>query len=281
VARSSHLMWAPHDTGPRYMHIGRRNLRELKQLLLERNAYRAIPRLFEVHRRPLRVILEEAFSFSSYPWNVVLRTPVGDAKVCLHSAADLSTANLVFCRQDYHMPPRAKVVVDVGSNIGLSSVYWLTRHTESYVHCFEPAPVTYQRMLENLLPYQGRFTANHVAVSDFDGVASFGISPCGVNSSLDLPQHRAVGFVNVRVVHINGVLEGVIRQHGRIDVLKLDSEGHEFRSLLAISPEFWKRIRCVNVGCHDNAKAIPAGFKRSVVGSAERYCAAVWDPRQD
>jgi FkbM family methyltransferase len=255
------------------MRIGRRNLKELKQLLLERSAYAAIPRIFGVHRRPLRVIFEEAFSFSSYPWNVALRTPIGDARVCLHSAADLSTANLVFCRQDYYMPAGAKVVVDVGSNIGLSSVYWLTRHTGSYVHCFEPAPVTYQRLLENLLPYQGRFTALPLAVSDFEGMAPFGISSCGVNSSLDLPEHRAVEFVNVRVVHINDVLEGAMRQHGRIDVLKLDSEGHEFRSLLAISPEFWKRIACVNVGCHDNAKAIPAGFKRSMVGSAERYCA--------
>jgi FkbM family methyltransferase len=256
------------------MRIGRRNLKELKQLLLERSAYAAIPRMFGVHRRPLRVIFEEAFSFSSYPWNVVLRTPIGDARVCLHSAADLSTANLVFCRQDYYMPAGAKVVVDVGSNIGLSSLYWLTRDTQSYVHCFEPAPVTFLRLMENLLPYQGRFSALPVAVSDFDGMASFGISPCGVDSSLDLPQHRAVEFVSVRVVHINDVLEGAMRQHGRIDVLKLDSEGHEFRSLLAISPEFWKRIVCVNVGCHDNAKAIPAGFERSMVGSAERYCAS-------
>jgi FkbM family methyltransferase len=169
------------------------------------------------------------------------------------------------------MPPAARVVVDIGSNIGLSSLYWLTRTRDSYVYCYEPAPPSYERLLQNLQPFAGRFTPHHVAVSDFRGIARFGMEPSGVNSSLE-PKKRAVEFVDCRVLHINDALEAAMVQHGRVDVLKLDSEDHEFRSLVAIAPDFWDRIGCVNVGCHGNSAAIPPGFRRSIVGSAERFC---------
>jgi FkbM family methyltransferase len=250
--------------------VGRRNLREVWQLLLEGSAYRAIPRIFAVHHQPLRVILEELFAPGSYPWTVTLRTPTGDVRVALYSAADLSTANLVFCRQDYYLPPGTKVVVDIGANIGLSSLYWLTRHPEIQVVCYEPAPVSYRRLSTNLAPYGGRVTLHNVAVSDFRGTAPFGMEPSGVNSSLVI-RRRATEVTEVRVIPINDALEVVCGRYGQVDVLKLDNEGHEFRTLSAIAPEFWPRIRCVNVGCHDNRAAVPRDFRMSRVGSAERF----------
>jgi FkbM family methyltransferase len=252
------------------MKVGRRNLREVRQLLLEGSAYRAIPGLFQVHYRPFRVICEEVFSLHRYPWTLTLKTPTGDLQVCLHSSADLSTANLVFCRGDYYLPDDSRVIVDIGSNIGLTSLYWLTRHSETQVYCYEPAPRTYQRLLNNLAPYAGRFTPHQLAVSDFRGPARFGIDSSGVNSSLEM-RKRAVEFTDVKVVHINDALEPVVSKHGRVDVLKLDNEGHEFRTLTAIAPEFWPRIGCVNVGCHDNEAAVPKGFQKTTVGSAERF----------
>jgi FkbM family methyltransferase len=250
--------------------IGRRNLRQVKQLLVKGNPYRAIPRIFQVHHQPLRVIFEELFSLGTYPWTLRLRTPTGDVQARVYSGADLSTANLVFCRQDYHMPAGARVVVDVGSNIGLSSLYWLTRTTDVHVHCYEPAPTSYQRLLENLEPYGDRFTPHNVAVSDFRGTARLWMDPTGVKSSLD-HRERVVEPVAVEVLHVNDILESVVSRHGQVDMLKLDNEGHEFRTLTAIAPEFWERITCVNVGCHDNRAAVPPEFHMTRVGSAERF----------
>jgi FkbM family methyltransferase len=250
--------------------VGRRNLREVKQLLFETSAYTAIPRLFLVHPNPFRVILEEAFALTPYPWTLTLKTPAGNIRARLYSAADLSTANLVFCRRDYHIPKNARAIVDIGSNIGLSTLYWLTRSPLTHVYCYEPAPKSYQRLLDNLSPYAGRFTPHEAAVSDFRGSARFGMEPSGVHSSLEI-RKRAVEFTDVEVVHINDVLESVLSRDNRVDVLKLDNEGHEFRTLRAIAPEFWRRIRCVNVGCHNNREAVPLAFQKSRVGSAERF----------
>jgi hypothetical protein len=95
-----------------------------------------------------------------------------------------------------------------------------------------------------------------------------GIEPSGVNSSLELKSSTAV---NCQVIHINEVLGPILERHDRIDVLKIDSEGHEFRTLEAIKPEYWQRIRCVNIGCHGAAGYVPKEFRYSRVASAERF----------
>jgi len=214
-------------------------------------------------------MFEDVFSLGTYPRALTIKTPSGGATVQLFSDADLSTLDLIFCRRDYHLPRNTRVVVDIGSNIGLSTLFWLTQNADSQVYCYEPSPVSYERLTNNLDPYKGRFQARREAVSDFRGSATLGIEPSGVNSSLD---RTSSDSVPCQVVHINEVLEPVITRHGEIDVLKLDSEGHEYRTLKAIAPEYWKHIRCINVGCTGNSEFVPKDFQFSRVGSAERFC---------
>jgi FkbM family methyltransferase len=253
------------------MRIGKRSLAEFGRRLLDRNNYKAIPRFFEVHDRPARVLFEEILSLGSYPRTLAIKTPSGPVDVELFSPADLSTLNLIFCRQDYYLPDDTRVVVDVGSNIGLSALYWLTRNNESFVYCYEPAPTSHDRLVANLRPFKDRFVARREAVSNFSGEARFGLETSGVYSSLDLNSSQ---HVTCQVLHINEVLEPVIRRHGQVDVLKIDSEGHELRTLEAVAPEFWKRIRCINVDCTGGSQFIPPEFHRSRVASAERF----WRP---
>jgi FkbM family methyltransferase len=250
------------------MRIGRRTPGEFVGRLLDGNNYKSVPRFFAVHRRPIRTVVEEVFSLGHYPRRMTINTPTGAVNVQLFSAADLSTLNLIFCRQDYYTPEQTRIVVDVGSNIGLSALYWLTRNDASYVYCYEPSPISRARLVENLKPFQGRFTAHSEAVSDFCGRAELGLEASGVLSSLDLKSDVSVPC---RVVHINDVLGPVIEQHGQVDVLKIDSEGHEVRTLQAIASQYWEHIRCVNVDIKGASRYIPKGFHHSSVASAERF----------
>lgn len=250
------------------MRIGRRRLRAFRKRLFDGSNYRAIPRFFGVHHHPIRMLFEDVFSLGHYPRTIAIKTPIGPVNVQLFSAADLATLDLVFCRRDYYLPENTKVVVDIGSNIGLSTLFWLTRNREAYVYCHEPSPVSYDRLVANLQLFQGRFSARREAVSDFRGTATLGIEPSGVNSSLELKSNNAVAC---QVVHINEILRAVVGQHGQIDVLKIDSEGHERRTLEAIAPEYWAHIRCVNIGCHGSGESVPKDFQYSKVASAERF----------
>lgn len=250
------------------MKIGKRSIGDFGRRLLDRNNYKAIPRFLEVHHRPFRVMLEEILSLGGYPRTIAIKTPTGPVEVELFSAADLSTLNLIFCRQDYYVPENARVVVDVGSNIGLSALFWLTRDNRSFVYCYEPAPISYDRLTANLRNFKHRIEARREAVSNFSGLAQLGLEPSGVYSSLDLSSTQSV---DCRVVHINDILGPVIERHGQVDVLKLDSEGHELRTLEAIAPDYWKHIRCINVDCRGASQFVPRDFRRDHVASAERF----------
>ena len=250
------------------MNIGKRSFSVFLNRLRNVHNYRAISGFIKTHPRPVRAIVEEVFSMGHYPRTAEVRTPTGRCEVRLFSPADLSTLNIIFCRQDYYTPDGLRIVVDIGSNIGLSALYWLTRNHESIVYCYEPSPISYQRLLSNLSSYGRRVIPHRTAVSDFSGMAQLGLEESGVYSSLDL---RTANHVDCEVVHINDVLETVLSKHGQIDVLKIDSEGHELRTIMAIHPEFWKSIRCLNTDCKGASQFVPREFRYSSVSSAERF----------
>jgi FkbM family methyltransferase len=248
--------------------IGRRDFSEFARRTMDPNNFLAFARMFAVHHRPVRILFEEVFSKGLYPRTVTLKTPTGPLNLMLYSPADMSTLNLIFCRRDYFVPPETKVIVDIGSNIGLSSLFWLTRNDISFVYCYEPSPISFQRLTQNLQAYRNRVSISSHAVSNFTGIVKFGLEPSGVYSSLDLVSENSV---ECEVIHINKILGDVIQKHGAIDVLKIDSEGHEIRTLEAIEPGYWKHIRSINVDVRDAVSVVPKEFHHSHHSSAERF----------
>jgi FkbM family methyltransferase len=252
------------------MRIGRRSIPEFTQRLLDVNNFKAIPAFFRTYDAPVQAILSEVLSLQNYPRHVNLKTPIGKQRIELFSAADFSTLNLIFVRKDYYTPAEMKTVVDIGSNIGLSTFYWLTRNPSCFVYCYEPSPISYHRLLSNLGPWQGRFAAFQAAVSNFKGKVPFYIESSGVYSSLDSLQDGQTS-IECDCLHINDVLETILNARSHIDVLKIDSEGHELRTLAAIDLSFWKHISCINTDAKGAGEYIPKIFTYDRVSSAERF----------
>jgi FkbM family methyltransferase len=250
------------------MRIGKRNPSAFIQRIIDIESYRSVNRFFKVYDSPVKALTSEILSLGEYPCKKVIKTPIGKQTVNLYSISDFSTLNLVFCRQDYFVPQQFKTVVDIGSNIGLSSLYWLTRNSDSYVYCYEPSPISMERLLGNLTAFQGRYKASPAAVSNFNGTAELGIEESGVYSSLDLVSANSV---TCECRHINDVLEEALTERGQIDILKVDSEGHELRTIEAIDRSFWPYISCVNTDARGCGAFIPGEFKSTIVSSAERF----------
>ena len=97
-----------------------------------------------------------------------------------------------------------------------------------------------------------------VAVADFDGEATFGIEETGRYGGLgmDLPD-----TTTVRCRHINAVLEEVLASAQRIDVLKIDVEGHEATLVAAIRADLLARIELIYAETVDVEIRTPAGFE--------------------
>ena len=49
--------------------------------------------------------------------------------------------------------------------------------------------------------------------------------------------------IDVRVEHINTVLDQAVSRHGAIDLLKVDTEGSELRTVMAIEPALLAHVR--------------------------------------
>jgi FkbM family methyltransferase len=160
-----------------------------------------------------------------------VRTPAGVVAPTVYSHHDVITVSEVFCRGDYRLPAGARVVVDIGSNIGISALYFLTRSATLRVHLYEPDPRNAARLRANLEAFAGRWTLHEEAVADRGGVVSFGREDTGRYGGIGV---AAAEQIKVRCRHVNDVLGPVLASHGRIDLLKIDTEGLENRTVAAI-----------------------------------------------
>ena len=92
-----------------------------------------------------------------YPYACRVRTPAGIVAPTLFSRDDMWTVNEVFCRQDYGADASSRAVVDVGSNIGISALYFLTRNPTAASGSTSRCPRNVERLRRNLAGYEDRY----------------------------------------------------------------------------------------------------------------------------
>ncbi len=204
--------------------------------------YAAVMRGLRCYPRPADAIGRYLFGRGAYPHDVAVRTPEGKIAIRLYSAHDMITVNEVFARRDYACPPATRTVVDIGSNIGISALYFLTRGPAVRCILYEPDPRNVARLRENLHGREDRYELHEAAVADRAGDLEFGVETFGRYGGLGAQTGETI---TVACRHINGVLEDVLAGTDVIDVLKIDTEGAERATLAAIRPDLLSRVRRV------------------------------------
>lgn len=229
--------------------------------LVEPSNYLALAQAAVVYEQPVRAVARYFFGYDTYPRSVRLRTPLGPMPVTLFGGHDAVTVHEVFCRHDYRVTPIPRTVVDLGSNIGISALYFLTRSPSTYCFLYEPDPRNIEKLLSNLSTFKDRFSLYPSAVADREGVLPFSRESTGRYGSLDpAPWVRTVGeTVEVQVEHVNDVLDRALSKTGVIDLLKIDTEGSELATIRAIDPALRTRIRHMVIEWRDH-KIVLDGF---------------------
>ena len=222
--------------------LGERSLRSIGRGIMRPANYRAMLSVAKVSPEPAtfarRYLVNDR---SDYPARCPLRTPAGVVRPTVYSHWDIVTANEIFCRGDYLLPPDCRVVVDLGANIGISAIYFLTRDPGVCVHAFEPDPRNVERLYANLAPFAGRWTIYDHAVGDQDATLAFGRDGWS-------GRHGAIGFehgeqIQVWCRHVNDVLRDVLAVEGRMDFLKIDIEGLEHATVAAIDSSLVRELK--------------------------------------
>jgi FkbM family methyltransferase len=144
------------------------------------------------------------------------------------------------------------VVVDIGANIGLFSVYAATR-TQNAVYAFEPSPGNFETFkqniranrLSNVIPFQ-------VAVSNVSGIEQFFDSTrdpvsCTLKS---VSPGTAEKCIEVRSMTLQEIMDS--NNLEQIDFLKMDCEGSEGLILESAAKDCLHRIRKIAMEFHDH-----------------------------
>ena len=213
----------------------------LKEITAPRN-YVALARMARVCEQPFGFARRYFLGGGDYPFECAVRTPLGVVRPTLYSHHDVWTMSEVFCREDYGANPDVQVVVDVGSNIGVSALYFLTRNPTCRCYLFEPDPRNVARLKQNLTDFADRCFVEEVAVGPSSGTVSFGREPTGRYGSVGA---ETDDVIDVRSVAIDQALEPVLAREGSVDILKIDTEGLEEATVAAIPPDVLDRIRTI------------------------------------
>lgn len=154
---------------------------------------------------------------------------VGDRVVDVHlrrGAGDLFVFHEVFTNECYRLPRRVRegirTVVDLGSNVGVTALYWLDRLPQVRVVCVEPASDNAAILRDNLAAFADRTAVIEAAVGASSGTVTF--SDDGASWERRVVADASAGRT-VRSVTV----DEIVRMSGfaRVDLLKVDIEGAE------------------------------------------------------
>ena len=153
-------------------------------------------------------------------------------------------------------PQDARVVFDVGANVGNTAKLYLEHFPRATVHAFEPVKSTFTQLQEALRD-EPRVRLHHLAASDSNGIATIRKFENSQSSTLnpglsDNLRATAAGEEQIETSRIDVMIPKLGIE--RIDFMKIDVEGFEKNVLLGcgdyLRPDFIRFIffECYRIG---------------------------------
>jgi FkbM family methyltransferase len=152
------------------------------------------------------------------------------------NAPEMLVIKEIFAEGVYEVPqpPReARIIVDLGANIGAATAFFLERFPSARVVAVEPDPATYRKLAANL-GLEPRVTLIHAAVMGQPSTHADLFASKASWDSRVVPEPRRE---TVRVPA--GTLEQILQRIGvgRVDILKIDVEGMEHEIFASPGPQ--------------------------------------------
>ena len=216
-----------------------RSLARVVRAPFGRHHWIAAVNMVRVYERPIDAAKRYGLALGAYPHTFRLRTPIGAVNATAWSFHDVMTINEIFCRRDYWIDPSDRVVVDFGSNIGISGLYFLTHAPNSFVYCYEPLPSNGERLTATLRNFADRYRLSVSAVAPYAGRVDFAFEATGRYGGIGLRFPRQIV---VDCLRAQDVIASVLSDNGKIDILKIDIEGLERDVVLSLPREQLERI---------------------------------------
>lgn len=190
---------------------------------------------------------------ATYP--VEIRSHSG-IKLTLQEFCDALMVWELFCRNEYQVPADARVILDIGANIGGFAVWAARSAPNAQIFSVEPFPSTFNRLIANLRAHglESRVTCLQLALAADDQGRAMSASAMGSSGrSLLAPAHVTdEPVVSVAAITLAQLIERVLQasQIQRIDLLKMDIEGAEHEVLPGLDPRVLEPVMALQIEYH-------------------------------
>jgi len=166
--------------------------------------------------------------FGTTPVSVDLHLPNATPFWYRRGTTDLLVLEQVFLDREYLVesidPDSIEYIVDLGSNIGVTAMFWAQQYPKAQMVLVEPDPENFELLQRNTAEFRDRCQLLNVAVSDRRGGTTVFRSDREYGHSI-LKTDDCVSEIEVQTLTVPDVL----REAGfpRVDLLKMDIEGGE------------------------------------------------------
>lgn len=171
----------------------------------------------------------------------------GGIKFKSMQSLDAATIFVICIREDYGDIPNDAIIVDIGANIGVYSIWASTKGKNNKIYAFEPMKDNFELMQENL------------ALNNCNNVISFNYAVASKKEKRKLYLNDAVEhslfsreddqeFVEIETVALTNIInENSLDQ---IDLLKMDCEGAEYEIFYNTPESYFEKIKVIRMEFH-------------------------------
>lgn len=139
--------------------------------------------------------------------------------------SDLSIIEEMFIMEEYRIDDIDPLVIfDIGSNVGLSAIYFSLKYPDSRIYAFEPNKKTFLKMKRNVSSFNNIEIFNW-AIADHDGQVEFFENERSMSSSI-IKRSEKQEAVLVDCYKLDSIFEKL--NINKVDLLKFDVEGFEY-----------------------------------------------------
>lgn len=171
-------------------------------------------------------------------------------RICLSdNPLDASTVFVIFVKEDYGKIVRAGIVIDIGANIGVFSLYVAQSGVEK-IYAYEPNRSAYNVLLRNISVngLEKTIIPRRLAVSGCDRETvkiPLGSSPY----NKIMRGNTSEVFEEVSTV----TLDTIISENNldSVDLVKIDCEGAEYEIIPGLSESVFSRLKEIRMEFHD------------------------------
>src|SRR3989344_3874707 len=173
-----------------------------------------------------------------------------------------TTIAVIFIKRDYGGIPNNSVIIDIGANIGVFSIF--SAGKSNIVYSYEPMSDNFRLLEENikLNKLENRVFALNIGIaakrekrklylgkSPFHSFLPMESSPFNVLYS-DRGTANKQSFLEINCISLKDIFDE--NQISKCDILKIDCEGAEYEILYNLPDSYFKRIKEIRMEYHNH-----------------------------